>query len=99
MQCALKQDEFSQLFPAVPFVILITFSLCDGKSYRELQFGEGGFSLNSVQTHNYLVCLTLWGQSPLTDFTGTKRVLIFKDFNLVFRLLVTSGGVVGTDGC
>lgn len=81
------------------FIILLTFSLCDGKAGRGLQYGEGGFSLDSVQTHNYLDCLTFWGQSPLIDFTGTKRVLIFKDFNLLFCLLVTRGGMEGTEGC
>lgn len=59
----------------------------------------GGFSLDCVQTHIYLDCLIFWRQSPLIDFTGTKRVLIFKDFNLRFCLLVTSGRVEGAEDC
>lgn len=98
LSAALKQKGFSQLLPSVPFVILFTFSLCDGKAGRGLQNGEGGFSLESVQTHIYLDCLTFWGQSPLIDFAGTKRVLIFKDFNLLFCLLVTRGGGGGYRG-
>lgn len=88
----LKQRGSVNCFPLYLFVILPTFFLCDGEAGWGLQNGEGGFSLESVQTHIYLDCLTFWGQSSLIDFAGTKRVLIFKDFNLLFCLLVTRGG-------
>lgn len=37
LSAALKQKEFSRLLPSVPFVILLTFSLCDGKAGWGLQ--------------------------------------------------------------
>lgn len=32
LSAVLKQKGFSQVFPSVPFIILLTFSLCDGKT-------------------------------------------------------------------
>lgn len=85
--------NFSQSSP-----FCFTLSLSDSKGDQRFQNGKGGFSIKCVQTHIYLDCLIFWAQSPLTDFAGTKWVLIFKDFNLLFCLLVTRRGGGGHGG-
>lgn len=54
------------------------------KHSEDFRKKEGRFSLESLRTHIYLDCLTLWRQSSLIDFAGAKHVLIFKDFKLLF---------------